>query len=173
MTTLSTVERRVDVGAWIRHGVAGGVVAGIVFAMFEMVMALVLDGAEAFFMPLRMIGGIGLGPEAMDPSTSLLEAGGAGLAIHMALSIVYGVVIVAVLDVVGRLSASRATIVAVTSLAGFLLWVINFYVFAPIFGWTWFPNDTNPLVQIVAHTVFFGTVLGLVMDRTYFQQTRS
>ena len=35
----------------------------------------------------------------------------------------------------------------------------HFYVIAPLFGWTWFPNDTNPIVQFVAHAFFFGTVL--------------
>lgn len=117
-----------------------------------------------------MIGGIGLGQEAMDPGTSLLTAGGAGLVIHMLLSMVYGVVIVAALSLVPRLSASRTAVLLSTSAAGFLLWVVNFYGVAPIFGWAWFPNDTNPVVQIVAHTVFFGTVLGLVLDRTHFRR---
>ena len=78
MTTLTGTERRIDVGAWLRYGILGGVIAGITFAMFEMIMAVVLDGGDAFFMPLRMIGGIGLGKQALDPGTSLLTAGGAG-----------------------------------------------------------------------------------------------
>jgi hypothetical protein len=170
MSTLIATERHVDVGAWIRYGILGGIVAGIVFALFEMVMAAVLDGTEAFFMPLRMIGGIGLGPVAMDPSSSLLTAGGAGLAIHMILSMIYGVTITAALSLVPQLSASRTAVLVSTSIAGFLLWLVNFYVFASIFGWTWFPNDTNPAVQIVAHAVFFGTVLGLVLGRAYFRR---
>jgi hypothetical protein len=170
MSTTIASERRVDVGAWIRYGILGGIVAGIVFALFEMIMAVVLDGTEAFFMPLRMIGGMGLGPAALDPGTSLLTAGGVGLAIHMALSMIYGVAVAAVLSLVPQLSASRTAILTSASIAGFALWVVNFFVFAPIFGWTWFPNDTNPVVQIVAHTFFFGTVLGLVLDRTYFRR---
>jgi hypothetical protein len=173
MSTLTATERRVDVGAWIRYGILGGIVAGVVFALFEMIVAAVLDGTEAFFMPLRMIGGIGLGPDAMDPATSLLTAGGTGLAIHMVLSMIYGVLIAVVLGLVPQLSASRVAVLASTSAAGFALWVVNFYVMAPIFGWTWFPNDTNPVVQIVAHTVFFGTVLGLILDGAYFRRSRS
>jgi hypothetical protein len=173
MSTLIATERRVDAGAWIRYGILGGILAGIVFALFEMIVAAVLDGTEAFFMPLRMIGGMGLGPAAMDPGTSLLTAGGVGLAIHMALSMVYGVAITAVLGLVPQLSATRTAVLASTSLAGFGLWVANFYVFAPIFGWTWFPNETNPFVQIVAHTVFFGTALGLILDEAYFRRSRS
>jgi hypothetical protein len=172
MSSSVFAERRADVGAWIRYGILGGIIAGIVFALFEMIMAVVLDGAGAFFMPLRMIGGMGLGPQAMDPGTSLLTAGGAGLVIHMLLSMAYGVASAAVLSLVPRLSASRMAMIASTSVAGLLLWIVNFYVFAPVFGWTWFPNGTNPVVQFVAHTFFYGSVLGLVLDRTYFQRAR-
>ena len=172
MTTLAGTERRADVGAWLRYGILGGVVAGITFAMFEMIMAVVLDGGDAFFMPLRMIGGIGLGKQALDPGTSLLTAGGAGLVIHMILSMMYGVVVAAVLSLIPQLSASRAAVLISASVVGFALWIVNFYVLAQVFGWTWFPNNTNAAVQFVAHTFLYGSVLGLVLDRTYFQRGR-
>ena len=172
MTTLAGTERRADVGAWLRYGILGGVVAGITFAMFEMIMAVVLDGGDAFFMPLRMIGGIGLGKQALDPGTSLVTAGGAGLVIHMSLSMMYGVVVAAVLSLIPQLSASRAAVLISASVAGFALWIVNFYVLAPAFGWTWFPNNTNPAVQFVAHTFLYGSMLGLLLDRTYFQPAR-
>ena len=44
---------------------------------------------------------------------------------------------------------------------GTLLWVVNFYVVAPIAGWVWFPQMTDPLMQFVAHAGFFGVPLGL------------
>jgi len=172
MTTLTGTERRIDVGAWLRYGILGGVIAGITFAMFEMIMAVVLDGRDAFFMPLRMIGGIGLGEQALDPGTSLLTAGGAGLVIHMILSMMYGVVVAAVLSLIPQLSASRAAVLISASVVGFALWIVNFYVLAQVFGWTWFPNNTNAAVQFVAHTFLYGSVLGLVLDRTYFQRGR-
>jgi len=68
---------------WLKHGLIGGIVAGIVFAAFEMVIAAILYGPSAFFMPLRMIGGIAIGQQALDPGTSLLAAGSAGLVVHM------------------------------------------------------------------------------------------
>ena len=150
---------------WIVAGAIAGIIAGIVFAMFEMIMAVVTDGGEAFFMPLRMIGAIGLGTSALDPATSLVTAGGAGLAIHMALSMAYGIGVATLFRVVPSLGRTTTAVVAVSSAAGFLLWVVNFQVFARIFGWTWFPDGTNAVVQIVAHTVFFGTVLGLGLIR--------
>jgi len=173
MANVANAERRTDVGAWIQFGILAGVIAGIVFAMFEMIMAVVLDGPDAFFMPLRMIGGIGLGKDALEPGTSLLAAGGAGLVIHMVLSMMYGVVAAAVLSLVPRVSVSRSAVLVSTSVAGFAFWIVNFYGLAPAFGWTWFPNGTNAVVQFVAHTFFFGTVLGLVLDRAYFRRAAS
>lgn len=165
-------ERAITTATWVRAGLIGGIIGGIAFAMFEMIMAVVLNGADAFFMPLRMIGAIGLGTSALDPATSLVTAGGAGLLIHMALSMIYGVSIAAALAIVRPLSRSTASILVVASLAGLALWVVNFFGFAPIFGWNWFPDTQNVAVQFVAHTFLFGTVVGLVIDRLAFRPGR-
>jgi hypothetical protein len=154
------------IGRWVKHGIVGGIIAGVVFAMFEMVMALVQMGAEMFFMPLRMIGGIALGPQAMDPGTSLLTAGGAGLVVHILLSAMYGAGVAAVAWAVPTLRSSTATLVIWASLAGLALWIVNFYLIAPIAGWRWFPDETDPVVQFVAHTFVYGSLLGLYLDRT-------
>jgi len=42
---------RAGLGRWAKHGVIGGLLAGVLFALFEMVMATVQMGSEAFFMP--------------------------------------------------------------------------------------------------------------------------
>ena len=164
MTAAPITGSHPTVASWVRHGVIGGIVAGIVFAMFEMVMAAILDGAGAFFMPLRMIGGIALGQQALDPGSSLLAAGATRLVVHMVLSMMYGVVVAGVARYVPALSASAVALVAWASVAGFGLWVVNFYVIAPIGGWNWFPDGTNAVIQFVAHTFFFGTVLGLYLN---------
>ncbi len=165
MATTTFDRARSEPSHWLRYGIAGGIVAGIVFAMFEMMMALVLNGSAAFFMPLRMIGGIALGQSALMPGTSLLSAGGTGLVIHMVLSMMFGVILAAVIASVPQLARSWGTIVASASVAGFLLWIVNFYLLANLFGWTWFPDNTNAAVQFVAHTFFFGSVLGLILAR--------
>lgn len=154
------------IGRWVKHGVVGGILAGIVFAMFEMVMAVVQMGADAFFMPLRMIGGIALGPQALDPGTSLVTAGGAGIVVHMMLSAMYGAGVAAVASVVPTLRSSTGSLVIWGSVAGLALWIINFYVIAPIAGWRWFPDATDPVIQFVAHTFVYGSLLGLYLDRT-------
>ncbi len=172
MASTALAARTTGTSAWVRTGLIGGVVAGIVFAMFEMIMAVVLNGGDAFFMPLRMIGAIGLGMSALDPASSLVAAGGAGLVIHMMLSAMYGLVVAGVIARVGSLSRSTASVLVVSSIAGFALWIINFFVLARIFGWTWFPDTQNVAVQLVAHTMMFGTVLGLLLDRFAFRASR-
>lgn len=169
-TTLTTTARSTTaLATGIRAGLIGGAIAGIAFAMFEMVAAGVLNGPDAFFMPLRMIGAIALGTSALDPASSLLTAGAAGLFVHMALSMMYGAVVGALLAGVPAIGGSAASRIGLASAAGFALWVVNFFVLAGIFGWTWFPNSQNVVVQVVAHTMMFGTVLGVVIDRLAFR----
>jgi len=67
--------------------------------------------------------------------------------------------------VIGRHGVRQATTLLVwASAAGLGLWLVNFYVIAPIGGWTWFPEDTIPLRQFIAHTFFYGAVLGLYLN---------
>lgn len=151
---------------WVKHGLIGGVIAGLVFAMFEMVMAAILNGAGAFFMPLRMIGAMLLGQQALQPDYSLVAAALAGVGVHMTLSMMFGLGVAAAARYVPALAASTTALLAWTSLAGLGLWIVNFYIIAPIAGWNWFPDNTNPAVQFVAHTFFYGTVLGVYLNAT-------
>jgi hypothetical protein len=138
----------------LRQGAIAGIVAGIVFAAFEMIASALMMGAEAFFMPLRMIGAILLGAEALDPAYSLLAAGVAGLVVHVALSIIYGVIF----GEIAAMLRGPSAFIGAASIFGLVLWLINFHVIAPT-AFPWF-LDANPLVQFIAHTFFFGSVLG-------------
>jgi len=166
---MATLQRQAsaDVGPWVKQGAVGGVIAGIVFAMFEMIMAAVLGGADTFFMPLRMIGAIVLGMKALDPGYSLVTAGMVGLMVHMMLSIMFGIIFAALVAYVPGLANSSLILIVAASVYGFALWIVNFYVIAHAAGWLWFPDKTNVAVQFVAHTIMFGTVLGLFLDRTH------
>ena len=77
---------RAEVPWALLHGAIGGIVAGIIFAMFEMIVTASMMGPDAFFMPLRMIGAIALGKAALEPAYSLWSAGLAGVVVHMVLS---------------------------------------------------------------------------------------
>ncbi len=149
---------------WIKHGILGGVLGGLVIAAFDMVSAAVLMGLQAFFGPLREISAIVLGQQALEPTYPLLTAALLGVLTHMALSIIYGMAFAGVVARVPQLRASTMTLVIAASLFGLALWLVNFYLIAPVAGWTWFAM-ANPVVQFIAHTFFYGTVLGIYLAR--------
>lgn len=150
---------QINWGSALKHGAIGGVIAGLVFPMFEMAMAAV-QGQNPLG-PLRMIGGIALGEQALDPSFSILLAGAAAMVVHMMLSVAYGLAFGAAAAVVPAIVSSLGVAALAGAGLGTVLWVANFYVVAPIFGWTWFPEMTDPLVQFIAHAGFYGVPLGL------------
>jgi uncharacterized membrane protein YagU involved in acid resistance len=148
-----------ELGAWIGKGASAGVVAGIVFALFQIGYAL-LSG-QAWSAPLRLIGAVGLGREALQPQYPLLSAAVSGVIIHLLFSVVMGVVFGALVAGLQALAVNPGVLMVSASLFGMLLWLINFYVVAPAAGWEWFPNQTSAFWQgFVAHTFFFGTVVG-------------
>lgn len=145
----------------LRQGAVAGIVAGIVFAAFEMIVTALMMGAEAFFMPLRMIGAIALGPEALDPGYSIVTASVAGVIVHVVLAIIYGVIF----GEIAAMLRGPVAFIGAGSTFGLALWLINFYVIAPA-AFPWF-LETNPLVQFIGHTFFFGSVLGYYLWKSH------
>jgi hypothetical protein len=160
---LGVLGTRHGYGWWLVQGAVGGIVAGVAFVAFEMASAWLLTGAV--WTPLRMIGAIGLGPAALDPGYPLATAAAVGLVVHAALSVGFGALFGAVPASVPAVARSSGALLAAASAYGFALWAVNFHVLAPLFGWGWFPDRTNAPQQFLAHTVFFGTVLGFYLDR--------
>ncbi|MBI4320837.1 MAG: hypothetical protein HY675_20280 [Chloroflexi bacterium] len=150
------VEQR-QAGSLLLHGVIGGVIAGIVFAMFEMVVAMVMGGS--FFDPLRMIGSMALGSGALLPTYPLATAAIVGLVMHMMLSAIYGVIFVYLLAYTNQLAGSTSLLLLYGSLVGLGLWIVNFLIIAP-FVWPQFTMVNQFWMGFVAHTFFYGTVIG-------------
>ncbi len=136
-------------------------------------MAALLNGPAAFFMPLRMIGAIALGEQALQPGYALLTAAIVGLLVHMMLSVVFGIVFALLVATVPALASPSMLLLVAASAYGLVLWLVNFYAIAPAAGWRWFPTKTNPVVQFIAHTFFFGTALGLYLDRVRAHRGRA
>lgn len=151
--------------------VATGVIAGIIFAAFEMFAAALLMGPEAVAMPLRMIGAMVLGSAALDPGYSLAVAAMTGVVVHMVLSIAFaGVFAVIASPIATATSGEFLNTARGLALAGIVfgiaLWLVNFYVVAPLAGWAWFPDRTSPVVQFLAHAFFFGCPVGWMLGRS-------
>lgn len=146
----------------IKHGIGGGVLAGIVFAVAEMVGARLIQG-NPFLMPLAAISSVLIGdppPQVVDEySTASFVL--IGLATHMVLAALFGVIFALFVAKV-RAVQSFGAIIVWASVWGLALWVINFYVLAPLIGRPWF-TEMAPVQQFVYHTFFFGTVLGIYL----------
>lgn len=134
--------------AWaIKHGVIGGIISGITFAIAEMIGGSVIDGSP-LFMPLKAFASIPIGKEP--PKIAWATAVPVGVTFAL---------IVAYLPV---LRVSPVILVVAASVYGFLLWLINFFVLAGAIGRPWFKGAPKG-EQFVYHTIFYGTVLGLYL----------
>lgn len=161
---MTAVERSFEappVGAgWaIKHGLIGGFIAGVVFAMGEMIGAQLMQGNA--FMPLHMIAGVPLqqDPKTIEPGTAIPV----GMIAHMMYSMALGVVIAWIVASVAGLRASGARTMMFATLVGFIIWPLNFYVIAPLLNAPWFATETQPVLQFIYHTFLYGTVLGMYL----------
>ena len=136
--------------------VLAGIVAGLAFAAFVTVGALVLGGPAHVFAPIRMVAAMALGPATLDPAYSAVVAGAVGLALHLLLSVAFAIVFASMIPV----TFSTAAEVELGMAYGFVLWFTNLYLLGPALGWIWFAEQANPLLQLAAHTVAYGAVLG-------------
>lgn len=147
-----------ELDVWLGRGMLLGFAAGGVFIVFEVAAATILGPGPLG--PPRMIGGILLGPGALQPLATPAFVALAGLAIHFLLSALYGGVFGAIVWLVRPLRSNRALLVGAATAFGLLLWAVNFYLISPV-AFPWF-GMANPVVQFIAHTIFFGVALGLL-----------
>ena len=139
--------------AWaVRHGVTGGAVAGVLFALAAMVGSL-LTGGEAL-MPRRAFASVLLGIEL--PQMPLSTAVLVGTVFHMGLSIVLGVNFSA-------LRRSAGVLVLAATVYGSVIWLLNFFVIAPAIGRPWF-TEAPMLLQVIYQAFFFGAMLGVYLS---------
>jgi uncharacterized membrane protein YagU involved in acid resistance len=138
-----------------------GILAGIVFMVFEMVVAGIMESNP--FAPPRMISAIALGDEAlpMMPMIGLAAALPVAMIIHFILSAIYGGIFGAIAASIRALHTNRWVLIGAATAFGLLLWLVNFYVIAPVL-FPWFLM-ASPVVQFLAHTFFYGTALGLLL----------
>jgi hypothetical protein len=157
---------------WEGHAKRGGLWAGAVFALFEVGATALLDGGSAAFRPLRLVGSLLLGPEALDPDAPLGPAVVTGGLVHLGLSALFGVAFGSLIAWRCTLGGSSRMLIATGVLYGLGLWLVNVYSVAPVLGWTWFPVEADPLVQAVGHALFFGLPLALYVDRAARRRRR-
>jgi hypothetical protein len=149
--------------------VIAGVMAGIILVVFELLASGFLRGSEAAALPLRMVAATALGSQALNPAYSLVTAVMTGTAIYLVLSIAFTAAFVAIIgftERITRIVANMDYLPLAGAMYGFVVWLVSFYVVAPLAGWPWFSAQTNPFVQLVAFTVFFGCPVGWMLGQS-------
>jgi len=152
MATDVVVSRNTRVIDW-GPAISASVVAGLVFAVIEMALAWAVKG-QSPWAPLHMIGAMGLGPDALAPADTFdLRIVSVAVAIHMALAVLYGVILALIVQ---RLNTAAAVVVG--ALYGLALYLINFYGFTWLYPWF---ADARDWVSILSHVVQSGLMVGL------------
>lgn len=152
-------EREAFAGAVLREGLVAGLVAGTVFAVFQMILALATG--QPIWTPWAYAASVLLGQSALALPFSL-SFFIVGFLIHYALSALFGLVWGAIAkSVAPSVRDSYGGHSAAAMMYGLLLWLVNFQVLARIF-WPWFLEVSLP-GQILLHIVTFGLPLGLYL----------
>ena len=144
-------------------GVGFGLVAGMIFALAELVVAMRAGNA---LLPLRLAASVILGPSVVN-SPSIGAAALVGLGVHLALSALFGLAY-------GLLDGHRpqeperspARQAGLGTLYGLALWLIDFQVVGRLTH-PWFLTVPQ-LGQALLHAFFFGLPLALL----YVQRAR-
>ncbi len=137
----------------MKDGIIGGLVAGLVFVIVEMILVPTVGGGSAFGPP-RMMAAIAMG-EGVLPPPATFEPGIfiAGMVVHFILSAVLGVIFALVAP---RVASSTGALVLVGAVFGLIVYLVNFYGMTAVFPWF---EMARGWITIVAHLVF-GAVLG-------------
>ncbi len=149
---------------WDRQGLRGGVLAGIGFAVVELVMLDLQGGHLVVARFLRRIAAMWIGPQALAPDFPFTTVAVVGLLIHFGLSALFGLIFTWMTESrIHELARPRAMLVLAATGYGLLLWPLNLYLIAPFVGWEWFAQETEPAVQAAAH-LCYGLLLGLYLS---------
>lgn len=138
---------------WWGSAVGAGIIAGLVFVMAQMLLVWAFLGQSPWGPP-RMIAAMALGPEVLPPpagfeAVPILVA----MMIHLVFSILYGIVIGAIVQKMGMGAAVLTG--AVFGLVA--MYLVNFYLVAPLL-FPWFLQATNWITAF--NHLLFGLVAG-------------
>lgn len=132
----------------MKDAVWAGIISGLIFMMLEMIMVpMFLDGSP--WGPPRMIAAIILG-EGVLPPPATFDFGVfmTAIVLHLILSIIYAILLALFIS---GLKTSFWMSILIGAVFGYLLYLVNFYLFTGVFPW--FANARN-WVSVFAHISF-------------------
>lgn len=132
----------------MKDAVWAGLISGLIFMMLEMIMIpMFMDGSP--WGPPRMIAAIVLG-EGVLPPPATFDFGVimAAVILHLILSVIYAIILALII------SAAKTSFwvsILIGAVFGYLLYLVNFYVFTGVFPW--FAEARN-WVSVFTHIIF-------------------
>lgn len=137
----------------MKGGALGGLVAGLIFVIVEMMLVPTIGGGSALGPP-RMMAAIVMGEGVLPPPATFdLTIMMVGMLVHFVLSAVLGAAFGLVL---GGRGLSTLMLIVLGTLFGLAVYAVNFYGFTALFPWFAMARGG---ITIFAHAVF-GAVLG-------------
>lgn len=137
----------------VKAAIWGGIIAGIVFVMAEMIL-IAIAGNGMIWGPPRMMAGVVMGQDVLPPPATfdfLIVM--IGMMVHFVLSIILGLILGLI---IAKWRLSTGTAIVAGLVLGLIVYLVNFYVMTGLFPW--FANARN-LITAFSH-VLFGGVLG-------------
>jgi hypothetical protein len=142
----------------IKEGISFGIVAGIVFAVVQMLAAGAFG--EVGLMPLRLFASVVLGERAVT-TTEVGMTVFLGILVHFVLSAAFGAVYGLIEERMREgYRRNLATQAAFGMVFGVVLWLVNYQIIARIL-YPWFLM-TPQGIQMMIHALAFGLPLGLL-----------
>lgn len=132
----------------LKDAIWAGIISGLIFMMLEMAMVpIFLDGSP--WGPPRMIAAIVLSNEVLPPPATFdFGIVMAAVLLHSMLSVIYAIILALIISA-GKTSFWVSVLIG--GIFGYVLYLVNFYVFTEIFPW--FANARN-WVSVFAHISF-------------------
>lgn len=147
-----------NTGWVIKHGIIGGIVVAIVFAVAEMIATALTGGS--LWMPFQAFASVPLGTPP--PKIPLGTAIPVGLIFHVIYTVGLSVVFILIWAKVSVLRTSPTATVGAAAVYGIIAWVVGILVLAPALGRPWFAEQPQAL-PFIYHLIFFGVALGLYL----------
>ncbi|MGD9892775.1 MAG: hypothetical protein AB7R89_01685 [Dehalococcoidia bacterium] len=143
---------------WLTKAAIAGVVAGIAMAMVAMVIAAIAD--DGLWAPPRAVTGMSFGEQHAGSGFALGPVV-VGMALHMMLSAVFGVVYALLVGLATRALAIGPQIVAGMAW-GLVLWAVNTFLIAPVLPGGELMTEAMPAWSWLVVHLLFGAMLGLI-----------
>lgn len=151
-------RRQLSLGDSVADGLIAGVFAGGCWMLAQVAISVWFDGSP--LAPLRLVSALVLGPVALSAAYPLVSVAVVGAAVHLAVSVLYGLGAFLLLHLTRRRSAHPARLILFGAAVGALAWAFDFLLVGGLF----FPEllILDPLLNgLGVHVGVFGIVLGL------------